>query len=97
MAEWHHINHHNCTFNWEHYLRFCNITLSLSDPSETSKFYSTSARQKVTVLSLDSYFGPSVWNSLPLHIRNATTIDTFKSALKTNLFSLQESDWLISA
>ena len=24
-----------------------------------------------------SYFGPSVWNSLPLHIRNATTIDTF--------------------
>ena len=23
-----------------------------------------------------SHFGPSVWNSLPLHIRNATTIDT---------------------
>ena len=39
-----------------------------------------------------SYFGPSVWNSLPLHIRNATTIDTFKSALKTYLFNLQESD-----
>ena len=30
-----------------------------------------------------SYFSPSVWNSLPLHIRNATTINTFK---------LQESD-----
>ena len=28
-----------------------------------------------------SCFGPSVWNSLPLHIRNAMTIDTFKSAL----------------
>ena len=39
-----------------------------------------------------SYFGPSVWNSLPLHIRNATTIDTNKSALKTYLFNLQESD-----
>ena len=39
-----------------------------------------------------SYFGPTVWNSLPLHIRNATTIDTFKSALKTYLFNLQESD-----
>ena len=39
-----------------------------------------------------SYSGPSVWNSLPLHIRNATTIDTFKSALKTYLFNLQESD-----
>ena len=32
-----------------------------------------------------SYFGPSAWNSMPLHIRNATTIDTFISALK-NLF-----------
>ena len=39
-----------------------------------------------------SYFGPSVWNSLPRHIRNATTIDTFKSALKTYLFNLQQSD-----
>ena len=39
-----------------------------------------------------SYFGPSVWNSLPPHIRNATNIDTFKSALKTYFFNLQESD-----
>ena len=38
------------------------------------------------------YFGLSVWNSLPLHIRNATTIDTFKSALKTYFFNLQGSD-----
>ena len=38
------------------------------------------------------YFDPSVWNSLPLHIRNATTMNTFKSALKTYLFNLQESD-----
>ena len=35
-----------------------------------------------------SYFGPSVWNSLPMRIRNATTIDTFKSALKPYLFNL---------
>ena len=32
-----------------------------------------------------SYFGPYVWNSLLLHIRNATTVDAFKSALKTYL------------
>ena len=37
-----------------------------------------------------SCFGPSVWNSSPLLIRNAATIDTFKSPL--NLFNLQESD-----
>ena len=35
-----------------------------------------------------SYFGPSVLNSPPLHTRNATTIDTFKSALKSYLFNL---------
>ena len=39
-----------------------------------------------------SYFGPSVWNSLPLHIRNATTVDTFKPALKTYIFNFQQSD-----
>ena len=39
-----------------------------------------------------SYFGPSVWNSLPLYIRDATTIDTLKSSLKSYLFNLQESD-----
>ena len=39
-----------------------------------------------------SYFGPSVWNSLPLRIRNVTNTDTFKSALKTYLFNFHESD-----
>ena len=29
-----------------------------------------------------SYSGPYAWKSLPLHIRNAATIDNFKSALK---------------
>ena len=31
-----------------------------------------------------SRFGPSVWSSLPSHIRNAAAITTFKSALKTH-------------
>ena len=34
-------------------------------------------------------FGPSVWNSLPPDIRNATTITTFKFALKITLMFLQ--------
>ena len=38
------------------------------------------------------YSGPSVWNSLPLLTRNATTIDPFKSALKTHLFNPQDFD-----
>ena len=39
-----------------------------------------------------SYSGPSVWNSLPLHIRNDMTLDTFKSALKNHLFNVQDFD-----
>ena len=49
-------------------------------------------RRKVIVLSLINIFGPSVWNSLPSHIRNAAPITTFKSALKTHFFSLYHSD-----
>ena len=39
-----------------------------------------------------SHFGPSIWNSLPSHIRNAATITTFKSALKTHYFSMYHYD-----
>ena len=44
------------------------------------------------VIFFNTLFGPSVWNSLPLHIRNATTIDTFKSSLITYLYNFKESD-----
>ena len=37
-------------------------------------------------------FKAHFWNSLPSHIRNAATITTFKSALKTHFFSLYHSD-----
>ena len=41
-----------------------------------------------------SYFGHSVWNSLPPHIRNATAIDTFNSVSKD--LSLQPPRiWLV--
>ena len=38
------------------------------------------------------HFGPSVWNSLPSHIRNAATISTFMSFLKTHPFNLNGFD-----
>ena len=69
----------------------CTLLLDLFAPVLTpasSKFYKCKTKGDRAF----SYFGPSVWNSLPLHIRNATTINTFKSALKTYLFNLQESD-----
>ena len=33
-----------------------------------------------------SYAAPTIWNSLPIHIRSATSLSTFRSALKTYLF-----------
>ena len=36
-----------------------------------------------------SFYGPKIWNSLPFHIRHAETITSFKSRLKTFLFSQQ--------
>jgi hypothetical protein len=35
-----------------------------------------------------SAIGPKLWNGLPAHIRTAPTLSTFKSTLKTYLFSL---------
>ena len=34
------------------------------------------------------YAGPRLWNKLPQHIRNAKTLTSFKTQLKTHLFSL---------
>ena len=62
----------------------CTLLLDLFAPVPTpasSKFHSVSARQKVIVLSLTLVLLSGT--HCALHIRNATTIDTFKSALKT--------------
>ena len=64
----------------------CTLLLDLFAPVLTTTFAKTKGDCAFT------YFGPSVWNSLPLNIRNATTINTFKFALKTYLLNLQEFD-----
>ena len=33
------------------------------------------------------YIGPVIWNSLPFFVRHATSLSSFKSKLKTHLFS----------
>uniref|UniRef100_G3PK59 Uncharacterized protein n=1 Tax=Gasterosteus aculeatus TaxID=69293 RepID=G3PK59_GASAC len=35
-----------------------------------------------------SVAAPNLWNSLPIHVRTARTIATFKSLLKTHYYSL---------
>ncbi|CDQ96715.1 unnamed protein product [Oncorhynchus mykiss] len=34
-----------------------------------------------------SYRAPFLWNGLPIHVRDADSVSTFKSLLKTHLFS----------
>ena len=38
-----------------------------------------------------SFLAPTIWNSVPLHIRNAPSLSRFKSQLKTHLFQLAYS------
>ena len=38
-----------------------------------------------------SIHAPQLWNSLPYHIRNSSSISSFKKSLKTHLFSLRYS------
>ena len=39
-----------------------------------------------------SYSAPTLWNSLPIEVRNEKTIPTFKDQLKLLLMSLQEDE-----
>ena len=32
---------------------------------------------------------PELWNGIPLKVRNASTVDSFKSMLKTHLFNAE--------
>jgi len=41
-----------------------------------------------------SVAAPTLWNNLPLHIRQASILSAFKSLLKTHLFSLAYSHLL---
>ena len=67
-------------------------------PSRTLRSSSQSLLQLPRRISSTSYgqrsfshAAPSLWNSLPLHIRTADNVNTFKSLLKTHLFNVAYS------
>ena len=41
-----------------------------------------------------SFVAPTIWNPLPFEIRSASTVNIFKTRLKSHLFSLRYSDYL---
>ena len=58
--------------------------------SSDSRILRVPIRRKITQgQRAFSYYGPVVWNTLPFHIRHAQTLASFKSLLKTFLFSRQ--------
>ena len=46
------------------------------------------SRQKTRGNRAFSVVAPKLWNELPTHVKMAPTLDTFKSRLKTNFYSL---------
>ena len=57
--------------------RAADDTLILEKPSTNLKTYGERSF---------SYYGPLIWNNLPLHIRSLESVTSFKSELKTHLF-----------
>ena len=41
----------------------------------------------IIIIRTFSHFGPHIWNNLPQDIRHSATLSSFKSQLKTFLFS----------
>ena len=67
--------------------------LTLYRPNRTLRSSSDKLRLVTVPYNLKTYgyrsysvHAPILWNSLPLHIRSADTINSFKSKLKTYLF-----------
>ena len=68
------------------FFRFCHHghTLKLIVPSTSSRYGDRSF----------SVIGPRLYNNLPLHITTSLSLESFKTSLKTYLFTLSESETL---
>jgi len=60
---------------------------TLRSTADTRKLKTPLFKKKYSGHRSFSYHGPVTWNSLPVSIRHTQTYSTFKSQLKTNLFS----------
>ena len=61
---------------------------ALRSASDTRVFRIPNTRKKSQGQRSLSYMGPVTWNSLPFSVRHADTLSSFKSQLKTHLFSI---------
>merc|ERR1711917_64206 len=59
----------------------------LRSSSDTRMLRIPTSRMKSNGLRSFTYKGPHTWNQLPENIRHASSLQSFKSSLKTHLFS----------
>ena len=60
---------------------------ALRSSTDNSKFLKPVMNYKFYGEKSFSFYGPSVWNSLPFYLRNIDNVDTFKKHLKTYFFN----------
>ena len=68
-------------------LYLCSPSRSLRSSSDTRMFKIQRFNRKTHGFRTFSHFGPHIWNNLPQDIRHSATLSSFKSQLKTFLFS----------
>ena len=60
--------------------------------SQSDNMYAAYIKNSQCQLSSFSSAGPRVWNALPVTIKTAQLLDTFKTLLKTYLFNISYND-----
>lgn len=69
---------------------YCPVRKGLRSSSDTTRLVQHSIHKQTLKSAADQTFyykAPSLWNNLPISTRSATTLPTFKKALKHHLFN----------
>ena len=73
--------------NLSELLHLYSLSRSLGSSSDTRMLKIQRFNRKTHGFRTFSHFGPHIWNNLPQDIRHSATLSSFKSQLKTFLFS----------
>ena len=68
-------------------LHLCSPSRSLRSSSDTRMLKLQRFNRKTHGFHIFSHFGPHIWNNLPQGIKQSVILSSFKSKLKTFLFS----------
>ena len=68
----------------------------LLQSSQSDNIYAAYFKNSQCQLSSFSSAGPRAWNTLPMAIKTAQLLDTFKTLLKTHLFNISYNKWLLT-